>query len=671
MPATSLMERVVLAARFLSYRFRTSLRSRLGGYAALVVVLGLLGGTAMASVSAGRRTQSSFSAFLAATNASDLIVSTSDVNSDSGLPSHYSAAFNARVARLTGVSRAESAITLNAAPLRADGSPDSVATSQITALGSIDGLYFDADRPGLVTGRMPDPRRADEFVATVAAGRLLRVRVGQTAQIGFYSNTALESPAFGSPKIRPLLTVSVKLVGLIVFSNQIVQDDVDRLQPPLLFTPTLTRHVLSLSPDTEGPTQFGLDVAGGAGGVAAVKQRFTDELPSTSAAAFQQSSLVQQKVEASVRPESIALGVFGGIAGAAAVVIAALMISRQLRSDDDGLRVLRALGASPMLTSLDAALGVVGAVFAGAMVAAVVAVLVSPVTVLGPVRPVYPSSGLDADWLVLAGGFAVLFIVPSVAALVQGYRTAPHRLGRTSQATAMRTSTFARAAAYVGAPLPAVLGLRMGLERGRGSSSVPVRSTLAGAVVGIAVVTATLTFGSGLHTLVTHPRLYGWNWTYAISATNIVPPQATSRLDTDPAVAAWTGYHQATIRIDHEIVPVLMSAPGPAVGPPILVGNGLQADGQIVLGASTLADLHKRVGDTVVASYGRPKDAPFYIPPTTLTVVGMATLPALGKPGNGQDHLTIGRGAVVTSNLVPPAFQAVFDNPEPTLNGPN
>ncbi|MEP7022188.1 MAG: FtsX-like permease family protein [Pseudonocardiales bacterium] len=183
-------------------------------------------------------------------------------------------------------------------------------------------------------------------------------------------------------------------------------------------------------------------------------------------------------------------------------------------------------------------------------------------------------------------------------------------------------------------------------------------------------MTATLTFGSGLHTLVTHPRLYGWNWTYAISATNIVPPQATARLDTDPAVAAWTGYHQTTLHIDREIVPLLLTAPGSAVAPPILSGHGVEAEGQIVLGVSTLADLHKRVGDAVVATYGKPEDMPFYIPPTRLTIVGTATLPALSKPGNGQDHLTIGRGGIVTLNLVPPAFQAVFDNPEPTLNGP-
>ena len=40
------------------------------------------------------------------------------------------------------------------------------------------------------------------------------------------------------------------------------------------------------------------------------------------------------------------------------------------------------------------------------------------------------------------------------------------------------------------------------------------------------IVVATLTFGSGLDTLVSHPALYGWNWSYAISSNYLVPPQS-------------------------------------------------------------------------------------------------------------------------------------------------
>ena len=57
------------------YRFRATFARRWGGYLSVVLLIGLIGGTAMASIEAGRRTQSSYPTFLASTNPSDLVVS--------------------------------------------------------------------------------------------------------------------------------------------------------------------------------------------------------------------------------------------------------------------------------------------------------------------------------------------------------------------------------------------------------------------------------------------------------------------------------------------------------------------------------------------------------------------------------------------------------------------
>ena len=71
-------------------------------------------------------------------------------------------------------------------------------------------------------------------------------------------------------------------------------------------------------------------------------------------------------------------------------------------------------------------------------------------------------------------------------------------------------------------------------------------------------------------------------------------------------------------------------APTEAVSPPVLSGHGLEASNQVVMGAATLDVLHKKVGETVFLSYGTPADAPIYIPPTPLKIVGTATFPAVG-----------------------------------------
>jgi hypothetical protein len=184
------------------------------------------------------------------------------------------------------------------------------------------------------------------------------------------------------------------------------------------------------------------------------------------------------------------------------------------------------------------------------------------------------------------------------------------------------------------------------------------------------MVVATLTFGSSLRTLVSHPALYGWNWTYMLSGNPWVPPQARALLDHDPNVAAWTGLVTVNIQIDGQTVPVLLGQPRMAPAPPILSGHGLETDKQIVLGAATLAELHKRVGDTVVASLGNPQDPSLAVPPVRLAIAGTATMPAIGQPIANQDHTTMGTGGLLPLAFFPPELQQALHGPDPTLSGP-
>jgi hypothetical protein len=170
--------------------------------------------------------------------------------------------------------------------------------------------------------------------------------------------------------------------------------------------------------------------------------------------------------------------------------------------------------------------------------------------------------------------------------------------------------------ADAGAPISAVTGVRFALEPGRGRTAVPVRSAILGTILAVVIVTATLTFGSGLNTLVSHPALYGWNWDYAISSNFLVPRESWALLDKDPDVAGWSGDSFANAQIDNVTVPILLAGVHAHVTPALLSGHNLDAGNQIVLGAATLAQLHKHIGDTVLVSYGTPKDAPVYVPPT-------------------------------------------------------
>ena len=70
---------------------------------------------------------------------------------------------------------------------------------------------------------------------------------------------------------------------------------------------------------------------------------------------------------------------------------------------------------------------------------------------------------------------------------------------------------------------------------------MPVRSILVGAILAVTLMTTTLTFSSGLHTLISRPALYGWNWSYMLNPNNDVPPVALPALSHDPDVAKWSG----------------------------------------------------------------------------------------------------------------------------------
>ena len=177
------------------------------------------------------------------------------------------------------------------------------------------------------------------------------------------------------------------------------------------------------------------------------------------------------------------------------------------------------------------------------------------------------------------------------------------------------------------------------------------------------MVVATVTFGSSLDTLVSHPALYGWNWNYDMDGgggLGDVPGRAAAKaLDADPLVQAWTGVYYSSLTVDGVNVPVLGAKPGAAVAPPLLSGHGLQEANQVVLGASTLRSLHKQLGDTVQVRIHGSK-------PVTLRIVGTATLPPIGVVGSS--HLEMGTGAMLSYRIIPAPARNLFQSSRP---GPN
>jgi hypothetical protein len=638
------------------YRFRATFRRRWSGYVALAVLVGLVGGVAMAAVVAARRTDSSYPDFLAGTNPSDLIVQPTT------LPAYAPAFLDEQLARLKHVRHVETAEGFNAATLTRRGGIATFLITQVELVTSLDGLYSDQDRLTIVRGHRANPARADQVVATTQAASVLGLHVGSHLSVGVLPN----APRTHSDLRKFRLTV----VGLGVPNTQIVQDDIDRDRTGFLIgTPALARKIV---PCCAAYEYVGLQLAGGSSADSAVEQEY-DNLLSTSRYTLSGkgsgsllqvyvTSAIEAEAQRAIRPEAIALGVFGLIAGLAALLIAAQSISRQLREGTGDTSVLRALGAGPAATAADGLPGILAAVLAGSLLAAAVAVGLSPLTLFGPARAVEPLSGIYLDWTVLGLGALALALVLGGVAGVIGFRQAPHRA--VTRIAAGRVPGAVRAGLAAGLPVPAVAGLRFALEPGRGRTAVPVRSVIAASVLAVLVVMATLTFGASLSTLISHPALYGWNFSYALYSTDgygAFPPKFIGpQLRADRMVAATTGVYFATAQVGGQTVPVITAPARAAVAPPVLRGHGLDGPGQIVLGPATLAQLHLKIGDSVRVSEGR------IVPPRSLRIVGTAALPAIGTVLGV--HASMGTGALIDTSVVNTAtLTAGFGS----LAGPN
>jgi hypothetical protein len=631
------------------YRLRATVRRRIGGYLALAILVGLIGGIALASVTAARRTDSSYPDYLASTNPSGLIIQPNSNGAPGETAAQADRTFGQLLSQMrhlphvTGLARADA---FNAALLTPRGGYGPVLFTQVQLVASGNGMFTRQDRLTIIAGRKAV--RPDEVVATSRAAAQLHLHVGSRLAVGIYPTVASR----GLPPFYRKLELTVTGIGVV--STQVVQDDIDADRTGFLIgTPALDREFFSCCYNT---SYIGLKVSDGYdAAVAGEYLHLTDTSPIFAGGGAQLLQLlelyntgaIEAEAQSAIHPEAIALGVFGIIAALAALIIGAQSVSRQLRAAADDADILRALGAGPAATTADGVLGILAAVVAGALLAVAVAIGLSPFSLFGPVRQVEPGRGIYLDAAVLGLGALGLAVILGSLAVVLGYRHAPHRAAARPQ-PAGRGSAVVRAGLGAGLGATGVTGLRMALEPGRGRTAVPVRSVLVGAVLAVIVGAATLTFGASLSNLVSRPALYGWNFSYALYSTDgwgpFPPALVTPLLQRDKLIAASTGVYFLTAQIDGQTVPGILSPTRPEVAPQILSGTGLAGPGDIVLGRGTLAQLHKQVGDDVTVQLGP------VIRAARLKIVGTAALPALGDTLG--IHPSLATGAILPTSVV-------------------
>jgi FtsX-like permease family len=631
------------------YRLRLDLPRRWTSYVGLVVLVALVGGLSLGSIAGARRSESAFPTFLKGTNPSDLAI---DVGT-------YNPKILKEVAHLPQVTSIKTYVSPNAAPVTKSGHVDThspLFNSDFDPIASLNGLYFDQDRMTIVRGTRPDPRRVDEAMVNEFAAKLYKWHVGSVVRFGFFSNAQLGQS--GIPTSRATRIVNVRITGIGVANTEVVQDQIDTI-PSMILTPALTRPLVSCCISY---AWSGLILRRGAADVPAVESGYLHLLPPGYPYYFHVTSVIENEAQQAVKPEAIALAVFGLIAGLATLLIAIQLMGRLILVAGEEREVMWFVGARPWNTATDSLLGIVISLLLGAGGAVVVAIALSPLLVFGPLQSVVPAQGFTVDWTVLGLGALALVVVLGGFAAALNLRSAPGLRAARLANRPLRAPHIIPAAAGVDVPVPTLLGLRFALEGGRGRTSVPVRSTILAATLAIVVVVGSLTFGSSLNTLIGTPRLYGWNWSAMLESDagygNVPQTQAARLLDNDHSVTGWSGIDFDSLLFDGQAVPVIAGTTRARIGPALLSGHEADAPDQVVMGPETLSDLHKRLGDTVRVSGGSKS--------TVLHIVGVATMPTVGI-GYGL-HLSIGSGAYVDKSLIPPSVPALLGLSDP---GPN
>jgi hypothetical protein len=280
----------------------------------------------------------------------------------------------------------------------------------------------------------------------------------------------------------------------------------------------------------------------------------------------------------------------------------------------------------------------------------VTAYLLSPLLPIGLAGDAEPHPGFAFDaTAILLGALATALIV-GAAATIPAWRSASVARGRARASADAQPSAIASALRRSAAPVTVATGVRMALEPGRGRTSVPVRTTVAGAVLAVAALATALVFGSSLDHLLATPNLYGVTWDARLSSptsndvSQSLPLLATDRRVEDVAVG-FTGFAVDVGNTRLEGV-AIRATKGDLLMPVPIQGRAPEQPDEVMLGTRTIKDLHTRIGGTLTAALGGTGKT------STFRVVGVGVFPPL------DDSLTLGKGVATTVDALMSALPA-------------
>jgi putative ABC transport system permease protein len=623
-------------------RLRADVRLRWRALVGLALLLGLVGGVVLTAAAGARRTDTAYPRLLQWANAAQVDI----MAPGTGLTGYYAA-----LARLPQAAAISTEVWYQMAVLTRHGVPEPVS-----AFSSPDHtLGVSADRVKVVQGQMFGPRAAGQAVIDSQLASLEHLRPGDTLHLLGTPNNAN-----GEPDLSRAIPLAFRVTAIVVFDTEIVPANTGFTWPTVLLSPPFTatraaRSIANYGNEAGVRLRPGASMTGFLHDASALVKRY----PATGGQIVLNSPSDEvAATERAIRPQAAALAIFAALAGLIGLAVVGQLLARQLVLDSAEFPILRALGMTRASLAALCLARLAMVTVAGAVIAVGVAVAASPLMPIGPARLAEPQPGLEANLAVLGAGLAAVAVLPLAVLVPAAWRAAGRAwgpLGVAGPAVPTRPSRLGVALGLAGS-VAGNIGVRMAFEPGRGRTTVPVRSALAGTTAAVAAVVAAVVFGASLVALVGTPHRYGQNWTREVDlGFGAVSVAAGAKaVSKDPAVTEYAAGDYGQLTVGGEVIAAIGIDPIRGGGYlTLLAGRPPSGPDEIALGAQTMRAIHRQLGQAVQVAV-RPIAAPGPVIERIMRIVGVAVFPSFGRGSFAPTDL--GTGAIVSASVLSEPF---------------
>jgi ABC-type lipoprotein release transport system permease subunit len=638
-------------------RLRTELRHRWLAWLGVALIAGIASGVVMGLFAGAVRTRDAYREFSGTMKASDVVVAG---RSAFGLAGAVDLDDVERLPQVRTSARATVSLMFTG---RTDDGRRVGPVDLFPMMPEDDRLGRDIERADIREGRAANPDAPDEAVPSFVLAERLGLHPGDTLRLHFVRAATFPTAAatllsnFGarlagapgsqSSAIDQLADgpdVTFRIVGIEASPAEFPPIGPD-LAPPLRLTRAFTERYGSEL--VSSPLLFvGLRSPNDLDAFSKDIERLANGQP----AGFVQSrSLQTPKVERAIRAQATAVRIVATLILLATILVVGQALVRQAAAEAGDDRVLRSLGMQrDELRILLVARGIVIGV-AAALVALVVALLMSPLMPFGLARVADLHRGFDADLALL--GVGALAVVVGVVGLLL---LASWRVSAMSSSRRAYGRPLARRLLAGSRLSPSVdMGVRFALAPERGETSSGIWTTVLGATLTVALLAGLWSFQENLQHMLDSPRLYGWNWSVKSGAPALpdVSGALVPAFSHDPVVASFAAGTITQAELGLERVDVMgMQQERGRVAPTVVEGRLPRAPDEVMLGTRNLQRAGLHLGDIAVLRLGNTA--------TGLRVVGRGLFPEFGDAGG------LGNGVYLTfsglQRMLPEARQNVF-----------